>query len=528
MSADIKELYLRKNSVAQDYIDISSEMFVEINNYFKIVDCNLKFCRFMNKPRAALFGTNILEAIQEDDKVRFQNIVRKALLKKFKDGLIKINIVDHKERIFPVSFRLNPVLDENNNIVGLFLNFSFFRIRTEDSAVNTIYMSIHNSLTDLYTIYATDKNIKINHVNVSLTNILGYSRDEMIGSHIADFLVKNKEQEENIKNLFRSLEENGKFAGEVMYEAKNGEQIPIHLSISSLNHNGKIIGSLGIGRDMREQKKLETENKSFALQLQSQSKLAEFGMMLQGVAHNMSTPLSGIKSSAQLQHSRMESLSEILADKYGTDSEVDAKIKEIMKFFELIDQSVSKLSKIISNLMSKARDQQNLKKELLNLGDIMEQELEFLLANQFFKDKVEKDFNISKNIPVIYGLYSDFSQSFVNIMKNAIDAMWKSPVRKMSVHVYSEGDDIFVKIADTGKGIPKDVGDKIFLPFFTSKPKYRDAAGNEPTGTGIGLDSVRTLLKPYDADISYVSEVGKGTEFVIRIPVSINKNIRGD
>lgn len=523
MSADLKELYLRKDSVAQDYIDISQEIFVEINNYFKIVDCNLKFCRFMNKPRTAIFGTSILEVIHENDKVRFQNIVRNALLKKFREGSIKISIVDSKERIFPVSFKLNPVLNESNNIVGLFLNFSMFRIRTEDSAVNTIYQSIHNSLTDLYTIYATDTKIRINHVNVSLTNILGYTVEEMKGRHVADFLVKNKEQEENIKNLFRSLEENGKFAGEVMYEAKNGEQIPIHLSISSLVHNGKIIGSLGIGRDMREQKKLETENKSFALQLQNQSKLAEFGMMLQGVAHNMSTPLSGIKSSAQLQHSRMESLSESLNGKFGSDIEIDAKIKEIMKFFDLIDQSVSKLSKIISNLMSKARDQQNLNKELLNLGVLLDQELEFLLSNQFFKDKVEKIFAISKDLPVIYGLYSDFSQSFVNIIKNAIDAMWNSQVKKMTISVYCEGDNIFVKIADTGKGISKDVGNRIFLPFFTTKPKFRDAAVNEPTGTGIGLDSVKTLLKPYGAEISYVSELGKGTEFTIRIPVSLNK-----
>ncbi len=523
MSADIKELYLRKNSVAQDYIDISPEIFVEINNYFKIVDCNLRFCRFMNKPRSALFGTNILAAIHEKDKVRFQNIIRKALLKKFKEGLIKIDLVDYKDRIFPVSFKTNPVLDDGNNIVGIFLNFNLYRIRTEDSPVNTIFMSIHNSLTDLYTIYATDTKIRINHVNVSLTNILGYSKEEMLGRHIADFLVKNKEQEENIKNLFRSLEENGKFTGEVMYEAKNGEQIPIHLSISSLNHNGKIIGSLGIGRDMREQKKLESENKSFALQLQNKSKLAEFGMMLQGVAHNMSTPLSGIKSSAQLQHSRMESLSDSLAEKYGIDEETDAKIKEIMKFFDLIDQSVSKLSKIISNLMSKARDQQNLNRELLNLGDIMEQELEFLLSNQFFRDKVEKVFTISKDVPAIYGLYSDFSQSFVNIIKNAIDAMWRSPVKKLIVRVYYEEDNIFVKIADTGKGIPKEAGDKIFQPFFTTKPKYRDAAVNEPTGTGIGLDSVKTLLTPYGADISFVSEDGKGTEFTIKIPVSVNK-----
>ena len=523
---ELKELYLRKGSVVQDYIDIAQDYFVEINSYFKIVDCNLKFCKLMNSQRKLLFGNNIIDSVHERDKVKFQNIVRNALAKKFKEGLVRLDLSDYKGRAVTVSVKLNPVLDEGNNIVGLFIKFSPFSTRSEDSEVNSLFMSIYNSLTELYTIYATDKKARINSVNSSLRTILGYSSDEMKGRHIADFLVKNKEQEDNIKALFKSLDKDGKFSGEVLYMAKSGEEIPIHLSISNLVHNGNVIGSLGIGRDMREQKKLESENKSFALQVQNQSRLAEFGMMLQGVAHNMSTPLTGIKSSAQLQHSRLIKFRELLSEKYGGDKSILQSIDDIMKFFELIDQSVSKLSGIIKNLMSKARDQQSLTRETLNLGLVMEQELEFLLSNQFFKNKVEKKISIQKDIPLIYGLYSDFSQVFVNILKNAIDSMWDSDIRKMNISVsYSEGS-IEISIADTGKGIPDKIRSKIFEPFFTTKPKFKDARGDEPTGTGIGLDSVRTLLRPYGAEITIESEVGAGTTFIIKVPVAQNqKNI---
>ncbi|MBU4487310.1 MAG: PAS domain-containing sensor histidine kinase [Candidatus Delongbacteria bacterium] len=520
---DLKELYLRKGSVAQDYIDIAQDFFVEINNYFKIIDCNLKFCKFMNKPRSDLFGANILEAIHERDKIRFQNIVRNALLRKFKESLIRLDLTDYKQRISTVSLKINPILDDSNNITGMFLKFSTYKLRMEDSEFSTLFMSIYNSLTDLYTIYGTDKKIQINHINTSLTNILGYKKVEMIGRHVADFLVKNKEQEENIKKLFKTLESTGKFSGEVYYQAKNGDEIPIHLSISSLIHNGKVIGSLGIGRDMREQKKLESENKSFALQVQNQSKLAEFGMMLQGVAHNMSTPLTGIKSSAQLQHSRLLKFKEKLVEKYGEDQEVKENITDIMKFFKLIDISVSKIAKIIKNLMSKSRDQQSITKEALNLSFVMEQELEFLTANQFFQNKIEKNFDIQSDIPIVYGLYSDFSQSFVNIVKNSIDAMWASPVKRMYISIHHEEDSIKVKIKDTGNGIHESIKNRIFEPFFTTKSKFKDAKGEEPTGTGIGLDSVKTLLKPYGAKISFESEVGSGTEFTIVIPVSENQ-----
>jgi PAS domain S-box-containing protein len=520
---ELKEVYLRKGFVAQDYVDIAHDFFVEINTYFKITDCNIKFCRLMNKTRDGLYGQNILDAIHDRDKIRFQNLIRNTLVKKFKEGLTMLDLVDYRKRQTTVSLKLNPILDENNMMVGVFLKFTPYGVRSEDSRVNSLFMSIYNSLTDLYTIYATDTKGRINSANYPLQNILGYSAEEMKGKHISEFLVKNKAQEENIKKLFRSLDEKGEYAGEVLYQARSGEEIPIHLSISSLVHNGNVIGSLGIGRDMREQKRLESENKSFALQVQSQSKLAEFGMMLQGVAHNMSTPLTGIKSSAQLQHSRLIKFREMLKNKYGEDKEVEENIGDVMKFFELIDQSVSKLARIIKNLMSKARDQQSITKETLNLGIIMEQELEFLLSNQFFKNKVEKNVSIQKDIPVIYGLYSDFSQSFVNIIKNGIDAMWGSEKKTMNISVEYQDPWIIVKIGDTGKGISDKVKSKIFEPFFTTKPKFHDARGDEPTGTGIGLDSVRSLLKPYNAEISFESEMGKGTEFTIKIPVKENQ-----
>jgi PAS domain S-box-containing protein len=520
---ELKEIYLRKGSVAQDYIDIAQDFFVEINNYFKITDCNLKFCNFMNRSRDALFGSSVVDSISEKDKIRFQNLIRNALTGKFKEGPINIEMADYKSRTSMVTLKINPVLDNDNRTVGLFLRMIPYSVRAEDSRVNTLFMSIYDSLTDLYTIYATDTGMRINSVNSPLVNILGYDKDEMKGKHIVDFLVKNKEQEENIKKLFKSLEQTGKFSGEVYYQAKNGEEIPIHLSISSLVHNGKVIGSLGIGRDMREQKKLESENKSFALQVQNQSKLAEFGMMLQGVAHNMSTPLTGIKSSAQLQHSRLIKFREKLIDKYGNDDDINTSISDVMKFFELIDQSVSKLAKIIKNLMSKSRDQQSLTKEALNLGYLLDQELEFLQANQFFKNRVEKALDIQADVPVIFGLYSDFSQSFVNIIKNAIDSMWDSPVKKMQISLKYFDGKIVLRVKDTGKGIPDDIKSKIFYPFFTTKPKFKDAKGEEPTGTGIGLDSVKTLLEPYGATITFDSQYGVGTEFIISIPVARNQ-----
>ena len=90
----LKEIYLRRGTVAQDYIDISNDIYVEINNYFKIVDCNLNFCKLFNLPRAQIFGSEIVSVINEKDRVRFLDIMRRIQRRKFKEGLIKIELVD--------------------------------------------------------------------------------------------------------------------------------------------------------------------------------------------------------------------------------------------------------------------------------------------------------------------------------------------------------------------------------------------------------------------------------------------------
>ena len=122
--SELKEIYLRRGFVHADYIDISHNIFVEINNYFKIMDCNLEFCKLFNLPRTQIFGLKITDVINEEDKIRFLDIIRKAQRKKFKDKLIKIELVDYRKRVKTYSMNYNPVVDNDNEIKGFFIKFS--------------------------------------------------------------------------------------------------------------------------------------------------------------------------------------------------------------------------------------------------------------------------------------------------------------------------------------------------------------------------------------------------------------------
>ena len=519
--------YLQYDNVLQDYIDLAEDYFVQIDYNYFIIDCNLKFCEFRNTRRVNILGNVILDFISPDDHQKFMRSLDRFSHSSEDNSAHILPLLDYKGRQHKSVMKITGIRDYNNAPCGYFLKFSKYIERTEDSRYVTYATSVLESLNKLYTVINTKLDGRIVSVNPLVPQLLGYTEEELTGSNINRLYDDSEENKQNFITMQQSLKDKGYFVGEIIQIAKNGEKIPFYLSVTNINlSSGELVGRLGVGRDMREMKKLEEENRSFAIRLESQAKLAEFGMMIQGVAHNLNTPLTGIKSSAQLMKAKLAKYNEKLAtlNNFHKDEESEKMEIGLMKTAEMINSSSEKLSKIISNMMAKARQEQSRLKEEINLSVIMEQELEFLMANMFFKHKVEKIFNLQKDLPVIYGIYSDFSQTFVNLIKNGLDAMFSAEKKVLEINIFSNDDSIIVKIRDTGHGIPKEIQQKIFDPFFTTKPRINEAKPGEPTGTGLGLESVISLMKSYQGHISFISELNAGTEFTIEIPLEFNRH----
>jgi signal transduction histidine kinase len=121
--------------------------------------------------------------------------------------------------------------------------------------------------------------------------------------------------------------------------------------------------------------------------------------------------------------------------------------------------------------------------------------------------KVEAEFD--ENIPVI--MNADVEQIFVNVIKNAIQAMPDGGTLSVKARMVSA--ELFeARFSDTGPGIPDEIRENIFDPFFTTK--------NFGQGVGLGLSISHRLVESYDGSIDLQSELGKGTTFVIRLPIS--------
>jgi signal transduction histidine kinase len=152
----------------------------------------------------------------------------------------------------------------------------------------------------------------------------------------------------------------------------------------------------------------------------------------------------------------------------------------------------------------------------LNLNTLIREELKLLEGDPLYRDFVLKEFEFDDSLPVVHGVYSDFSLSFLNIAKNAIESMHPVEERVLKVSTSHDNDWIKVSVEDTGTGIEARDIPKIFRPFFTTKPI--ETKEGIPVGTGLGLANAKELLEKYRTEWVVDSTVGVGTKVEIRIP----------
>ena len=226
-------------------------------------------------------------------------------------------------------------------------------------------------------------------------------------------------------------------------------------------------------------------------------KMAAVGKLLTGIVHNLNNPLTTISG-----------YTELLQRKYPEN--------EALKKISI---QISRMNEIIDNMMYKTSQGQNRGKKAININRLLTEELKFLEADLNFKHNIEKVVDLNPSLPEIIAEYNDLSQSFLNVIENSVDAMYRSKVKRLTITTVLNNGSIMVKFGDTGDGIKEEDIPRLFDPFFTTKPLKGEEEG-KPTGTGLGLYSCYQLLQPYGANFEIKSKVGKGTDFSILLPIN--------
>jgi len=232
--------------------------------------------------------------------------------------------------------------------------------------------------------------------------------------------------------------------------------------------------------DITEKKKIEEE-------LFQATKHASVGRLAAGVAHEIGNPLASISS--LVQELQTENLSSFEKESLGT-----------------INQHVHRIARIVRNLGDFARLYPR-QKVPTSLRDILENTLNLVRYDKNFR-KIEIRTDVQDTPPLKIDP-DQIQQVFLNLVLNARDAMPDGGTLDISIRQMNG--QVEMRFADTGHGIDMDTRDKVFDPFFSTKGPTK--------GTGLGLSISYSIIKDHGGTIEIESEKGKGTRFLIRIPV---------
>jgi two-component system NtrC family sensor kinase len=227
--------------------------------------------------------------------------------------------------------------------------------------------------------------------------------------------------------------------------------------------------------------------------------IAAIGQLVAGIAHELNNPLA---STSSLIQTNIELLNE-RKDKADGDN-------ELINDLEFSLKELKRAENIVKSVLGLSRQTQ-IYVEDIDINANIEDALR-VLHNQYKDTEViiEKDFD--DNLPKVNGNFANLGQVFINIIKNAIQAL---PDGKGTIYLKTrykrDTNTVTIECRDTGAGIPDDILKDIFKPFFTTK-----VVGS---GSGLGLYISHEIIKKHEGLISVSSKPGRGTTFTIDLPV---------
>jgi len=228
--------------------------------------------------------------------------------------------------------------------------------------------------------------------------------------------------------------------------------------------------------------------------LMSSSKMSALGEMAGGVAHEINNPLAAIKAlSGQLQ--------EVVDD--------DPLDKNLIKdMANQVEKTTNRIAKIVQGLRSFSRDGSNDPFHSVNVHQLIEETLSF--CHERFKNGGTRIFveDFKKDI-CFEGRATEVSQVILNLLNNAHDAISNSKEKWIKISVVDQNDFVNIRITDCGDGVPSNVREKIFQPFFTTKEIGK--------GTGMGLSISAGIIEGHRGKLKLDTQC-PNTCFVVELP----------
>jgi PAS domain S-box-containing protein len=384
---------------------------------------------------------------------------------------------------FIVEDRFTLSKGEAERLVESFQELRHSLRTTEEEAqrIERLLASVVRSVDDC--IVTTDISGRLVTVNPSGERLFGASQAELAGAPWWDLLAAGP----GLSGGRAGGAFQGAYAwkGEIRARTRGGREFPAHLAVTPIfDPGGQVLGTVGVLRDLTEQHEMQRR-------MIEQETLASLGQVAAGVAHEIRNPLGGIKMAVAV------------LSKHNGDM-LSREMTESMR------SGVAEIESIVSHLLDYSRetrlerqpfDVERITREVVSaLGSDARARAVTLSCSQTFPNGV---------VGLVDG--PRLRQVLTNVVRNAIEATERRPGGRVEVTCYRRDGAVVFEVTDDGVGMTPEERERMFLPFFTTKP----------TGTGLGLAIVKKIVDLHGGEIQVASQPGRGTRVVIALPLGV-------
>ena len=436
-----------------------------------------------------------IEFYHPDDRHKVEEHIEKSINEKI-DFKFELTIITLRGDTKIVRSYGQPILNENGDVVkliGAFMDITQERTRLQETIDN---QQLLNLAIDAGNLGFWDWDLKTNQVSYSegWVGMLGYKPDEIINDlstwetliHPEDFEIAKEKIEAYLKGTSPVYET------EFRMQHKDGYWKWI-LARGKLFTPPDEIGNprlMGSHTDITELKNIQAEmQQQQAMNVQA-SKLALIGQLSAGIAHEINNPLAIVAGYNQ-------QLQKILGDTSP----------EIQDILTKVEKATRRITDIIKNMKTLSHNSESHARELHNIEELIDESMMFASTKTYEVGATILK-NLQADLPRINVNRVDMVQVLLNLIVNALDATKDQRDKIIEITAQQQDDKIFIKVCDSGPGIPEKNIENLFAPFFTTK-----AIGE---GTGLGLSVSHSIIKNYGGQL-YLDPNASKTTFVIEL-----------
>ncbi len=388
----------------------------------------------------------------------------------------------------PLLVSVEPVLDETNKAIAVVCTARDLSELRKVQAVAREHQSLLTNILESAreSIYAVDTCGRFKWCNSATLKGLGFQRSEFIGRPLLDMVYEGDRQMvcEKLAAAFTGEPQ----TYEMRYFSHDGRLRYARVDNSPLVVDGQTTGVLGIARDITEQKE-ERERAARA------DKLRALGQLASGVAHDFNNSLAAILGRAQLLRRQVND-------------------QALVRNLDIIQTAAEDAAATVRRIQTFARKSLVKEFEQVDVASLLNDAIEITRTRwenearlRGLEYQIRLEAEAGQNT---YGSASELREVFVNMIVNAVDAMPRGG--KLLIQCRRNDNRLQLQFSDNGMGMPDDVRQKIFEPFFSTKGAH---------GTGLGLSVSYSIIERHEGSISVVSQPGRGATFTIDLPAAM-------